>query len=107
MGYSALGCKESDMTEHAQIEYLVCVHAELQLTLCDTVEHRPPAPLAVGLSQQEYWSGLPFPPLGDLPDPGIKPASPALAGRLFTPEPPGNPSNILWKNKFFFFANLI
>ena len=36
------------------------------------------APLSMGFSRQEYWSGLPFPPLGDLPDPGIKPRSPAL-----------------------------
>ena len=46
------------------------------------------APLSMGFSRQEYWSGLPFPILGDLPDPGIKPmslASPALTGRFFTP----------------------
>ena len=42
-----------------------------------------------GVSQQEYWSGLPFPPPGDLPGPGIEPTSPALAGRFFTAEPPG------------------
>ena len=36
------------------------------------------APLSVGFSRQEYWSGLPFPSPGDLPDPGIKPRSPAL-----------------------------
>ena len=45
------------------------------------------APLSVGFSRQEYWSGLPFPLPGDLPDPGIKPASlksPALAGVFFT-----------------------
>ena len=36
------------------------------------------APLSMGLSRQEYWSGLPCPPSGDLPDPGIKPRSPAL-----------------------------
>ena len=45
------------------------------------------APLSVGFSRQEYWSALPFPPPGDLPDPGIKPTSlmsPALAGRFFT-----------------------
>ena len=36
------------------------------------------APLSVGFPRQEYWSGLPFPPPGDLPDPGIKSASPAL-----------------------------
>ena len=40
-----------------------------------TVAHQ--APLSMGLSRQEYWSGLPFPPPGDLPDPGIKPVSPA------------------------------
>ena len=40
------------------------------------------APLAMEFSRQEYWSGLPWPP-GDLPDPGIKPASPALAGGFF------------------------
>ena len=52
------------------------------------------ASLSMGFSQQEYWSGLPFPPLGDLPDPGIQsrsPESPALAGWFFITEPPGNP----------------
>ena len=45
------------------------------------------APLSMGFSRQEFWSGLPCPPPGDLSDPGIKPAflmSPALAGRFFT-----------------------
>ena len=45
------------------------------------------APLSMGLSRQEYWSRLPFPSPGDLPNPGIKPTSltsPALAGRFFT-----------------------
>ena len=50
-----------------------------------------PAPLSMGLSRQEYRSGLPFPPPGDLPDPGIEATSPALAGRFFTTEPPGKP----------------
>ena len=50
-----------------------------------TIAHQ--APLFVGFSRQEYWSGLPCPPPGDLPDPGIEPTSltsPALAGRFFT-----------------------
>ena len=49
------------------------------------------APLSMGFPRQEYWSMLPFPPPGDLPDPGTEPLSPALAGRLFIPEPPGKP----------------
>ena len=47
------------------------------------------APLSVGFLRQEHWSGLPFPPPGDLPNPGIKPLSPALAGRFFSTELPG------------------
>ena len=52
------------------------------------------APLSMGFPRQEYWSGLPFPSPGDLPDPGIQPASPtssALAGGFFTTGPPGRP----------------
>ena len=44
---------------------------------CPGASSRPQAPLSMGFSQQEYWSGLPFPPPGDLPDPGIEPVSPA------------------------------
>ena len=47
----------------------------------------------MGFSRQEYWSGLPFSSAGDLPDPRIKPASPVLAGRFFTTEPPGKSHN--------------
>ena len=50
------------------------------------------APLSMGLSQQEYWSGLPFPTLSDLPDTGIELMSPALAGELFPSETPGKPA---------------
>ena len=52
------------------------------------------APLSMGFPRQEYWSGLPFPTLGDLPDPEIKPASlasPTLAGVFSTTGPPGKP----------------
>ena len=51
-------------------------------------------PLSMGLSQQEYWSELPFPPPGELPDPGIKPESPVLAGGFFTTEQPGKKTRI-------------
>ena len=53
------------------------------------------APLSMGLSQQEYWSELPFPPPGDLPHPGTEltsPVSPALAGGFFTTVLPGKPT---------------
>ena len=43
----------------------------------------------MGFSRQEYWSGLPFPSPGDLPDPGIEPGSPALQADTLTSEPPG------------------
>ena len=68
-----------------------------------TVAHQ--APLSMGLSRQEYWSGLPFPPRGDLPDAGIEPRSPALQADCLLSEPPGKPlggpNNLtIWK-KFF------
>ena len=43
----------------------------------------------MGFSRQEYWSGLPFPSPGDLPNPGIEPLSPALQADILTSEPPG------------------
>ena len=64
-----------------------------------TIAHE--SPLFMGFSRQEYWSGLPVPPPGDLPDLGIEPASPAsraLADRFFTTEPPGNPSYLMAKS---------
>ena len=48
----------------------------------------------MGFPRQEYWSGLPFPSPGDLPDPGIEPMSTALAGRFLTAEPPGKPRQV-------------
>ena len=47
------------------------------------------APPSMGFSRQEYWSGLPFPSPGDLPDPGIEPRSPALQADALPSEPPG------------------
>ena len=57
------------------------------LTLYNPIDYSPQIPLSMGFSSQEYWSGLPFSPPGDLPDPGIEPrslTSPALAGGFFT-----------------------
>ena len=58
---------------------------------CDSWTVARHSPLSIGFPRQEYWSGLPFPSPGDLPNPGIEPTSPALAGRLFTTELPGKP----------------
>ena len=49
------------------------------------------APLSMGFFRQEYWSGLPFPSPGDLPNPGIEPGSPALQADALSSEPPGKP----------------
>ena len=71
------------MVLHAcMLSHFSCV--QLFVTLW-TVAHQ--APLSMGFSRQEHWSGLPCPPPGDLPDPGIKPrspVSPASAGGFFT-----------------------
>ena len=55
--------------------------------------------LSMGFSRQEYWSGLPFPSPGDLPDPGIEPRSPALRADALTSEPPGKPSHTVSQGK--------
>ena len=70
----------------------VCAHTLSRVLTVTPWTVPPKAPLSMGFSRQEYWSGLPFPSLGDLPDSGIKPASlvaPALAGRFFTNTLPG------------------
>ena len=54
-----------------------------------TVAHQ--APQSMGFSRHEYWSGLPFPSPGDLPDPGIKPGSPALYADALPSKLPGKP----------------
>ena len=71
--------------------YCCCSVAESCLTLVTPWTAAHQAPLSMGFSRQEYWSGLPFPPPGNLPNPGIKPTSPALAGGCFTTELPGKP----------------
>ena len=59
---------------------------------CDPMDWTRQAPLSVGFSRQEYWCGLPFPSPGDLPNPGIKPRSPALQADSLPSEPPGKPT---------------
>ena len=54
-----------------------------------TIVHQ--APLCMEFSRQEYWTGLPFPSPGDLPDPGMEPESPTLQAGSLLSEPPGKP----------------
>ena len=64
--------------------------AQLCLTLCHPMDCSHQALPSMGFSRQEYWSGVPFPSLRDLPDPGIKPRSPTLQADALLSEPPGN-----------------
>ena len=69
---------------------IVCVHVKLlsRVRLFATLwTVARQAPLSMGFSRQEYWSGLPFPPPGDLPNPGIEPGSPALQADALSSEP--------------------
>ena len=71
----------------------VCAHSLIP-SLCDLMDCSPPASSAMGFSRYEYCSGVPFPFPGDLPYPGIEPASlrsPILVGGFFTTAPPGKP----------------
>ena len=90
-------------TEHQRVfllqslywSILLCLVAELCPAPCNPMDCSAPGSSIHGISQQEYWSVLPFPSPGDLPDPGIKPASPALAGGFYTAEPLGEPILLL------------
>ena len=83
-------CVESMLCR--KFSFILCAHSVSQscLSLC----HPMPTSPSMGFSRQAYWSGLPFPTPGDLHDPGIKPASPALADIFSTTAPPEKPSFI-------------
>ena len=89
------------------------LHACAQLLSCDQLFATPwtvvrQAPLSMSFPRKEYWSGFPFLPPGDLPDPEIEPlslASPELAGRSFAIAPPGKPCWISCL-AFYHFATL-
>ena len=71
--------------------------AQSCLTLCDPLDYRPQAPLSIGFSRQGYWSGLPFPSAGDLPDPEIEARSLALQVDALLTELRGKPRQKLNK----------
>ena len=83
---------------------LICFSHVLVFVTLWNVAHQ--APLSMGFSRQEYWSGLPCLPPGDPPDPGIKPASltsPALAGKFLTTSPSWEAQKIVYNilNPYF------
>ena len=73
-----------DCARSSTSTFVVCLVAESCLTLATPQTVAPQAPLSTGFSREEYWSPLPFPSPGDLPDLGTEPMSPALAGGFFT-----------------------
>ena len=80
-------------TPHGRNSRVTCVSHSV---MSDTLRLQAPkvpfqTPLSMGFLGQEYWSGLPFPSQGNLPDPGIKPRSPALQVDSSPSEPPGKP----------------
>ena len=88
----------------------MCVLSHVRLLATPlTIAHQ--APLSMRFSRQEYWSGLPFPSPGDLPNPGIKPRSPALQADSLPSEPPGKPTLsvrclVMAKTQFLFSKSL-
>ena len=75
--------------QNYEVTLCVCISCSVVSESLWTVAHQ--APLSVEFSRQEYWSGLPSPSPRDLPDPGIKPGSPALQAESLPSEPPGKP----------------
>ena len=73
-------------SSHEKITHLLCCFSVAQwcLTLCHPMNCSPPGSSVCGILQARILEGLPFPSPGDLPNPGIKPLSPALAGEFFT-----------------------
>ena len=84
---------EAALRGKSQIHNLICLVGQSCPNLCNPME--PVRLLCLwGFSRQEYWSGLPCPPPGDLPNPGIEPRSPTLQVDSLLPEPQGKPKNI-------------
>ena len=78
-------------------------HVQLFGTLWTVAYQAPPS---IGFSSQEYWSGLPFPSPGDLPNPGMEPGSPILEADALTSEPPRKPRVEVRLSKIQYFFNV-
>ena len=76
---------------------VLCLVTQSYPTLCDPMDCSPPGFSVHGIFfRQEYWSGLPFPSPGDLPNPGFEPRSPTLQADSLPSEPPGKPLPFFW-----------
>ena len=84
-----------DLLYSCEVKVLV---AQSYPMLCDLMDCNPPGTSALGFSSQEYWTGLPFPSPGDLPDPGIESRSPTLQGDSLLSEPSGKPARVKYKS---------
>ena len=91
------GCAISVLCFDKCVPGCVCAKALQSCpTLCNAMDRSPPGSSVRGILQARILEQVPFPPPGDLPDPGIEPTSPALAGGFFTTESPGKPSFMLF-----------
>ena len=88
--------KENQTSQVNEISPFLCIGkgkeseiAQSCLTLCDPIDRNLPGSSVHGIFQQEYWSVLPFPSPGELPNPGIKPRSPAFRADALPSDPPG------------------
>ena len=93
--------------------YVTCSVDQLCLTLCNPMDSSPPDSSVHGILRAKYLSGLPCPPPGELPNPGIELESPALAGGFFTTEPPGKShfydtvDSISFLHDFFYYPQFL
>ena len=89
------GCSPWGRRVRHELATCHCSVTKLCPTLCNPMDCSPPGSSIQGILRQEYWSGLPFPSPGDLPDPAIELGSPALQADALLSEPPGTWVQIL------------
>ena len=76
------------MHMHMHVRVCMCKSAQSRLTLCNPMDYGPQAPLSMGFSRQEYWSGLPCSSPWELTDPGVEPTSVRSSASVRSPVSP-------------------
>ena len=79
-----------------RLSAVLCLVAQVCLILCDAMDCSPPGSSVHGDSPGKNWSGLPWPPSGDLPNPGVEPRSPTLSADSLLTEPAGKLKKLEW-----------